>query len=101
MKKELIPAIVFPPGELLKDELESRNWTQKYLAEKMGRPLQVINEIINCKKSITAQTSIELAQVFNCSKQFWLNLEMQYQLFLAMKKQRKNNTKSPKPTAQV
>lgn len=91
MNKRLIPVIVFSPGELLKDELKARNWTQKYLAEEMGRPLQVINEIINSKKLITAQTSIELSRVLGCSDQFWLNLEMQYQLHLAHHKQ---NTKS-------
>jgi len=86
MKKKLIPALVFPPGELLKDELEARQWTQKHLAELMNRPLQVVNEVINGKKAITAQTSIELSKVFDCSEQFWLTLEMNYQLYLARKR---------------
>ena len=46
-------AEIFPPGEFLREELEARNWSQTELAEIMGRPVRLINEIIAGKKAIT------------------------------------------------
>ena len=69
-----------PPGETLKDELEVRKMTQKALAQKMGRPLQVVNEIILGKKSITAPTALDLEKALGVSAVFWMNLETGYQL---------------------
>ena len=39
-------AEIFPPGEFLNEELEARGWTQTTLAEIMGRPTRLINEIV-------------------------------------------------------
>lgn len=54
--------ILFPPGQLLEEELAARGMTQKDLAEKMGRPPQAINEIIRSKKALTAVTALQLEQ---------------------------------------
>ena len=62
-----IAAEVFPPGDFLREELETRGWTQADLAELMGRPLRSINEIINGKKSITAETAIGLGHALGTS----------------------------------
>ena len=51
-------AEIFPPGEFLREELEARNWSQTELAEIMGRPVRLINEIIAGKKAITPETAI-------------------------------------------
>ena len=53
-------AEVFPPGEFLREELEARNWTQTELADIIGRPVRLINEIIAGKKAITPETAIQL-----------------------------------------
>ena len=55
-------AEIFPPGEMLKDELEARNWSQTEFAEIIGRPVRLINEIIAGKKAITPETAVQLAQ---------------------------------------
>lgn len=81
-----VPAEVFPPGDFLREELESRGKTQGDLARVLGRPLQTVNQIINGRKSITPQTALELAQVFGTSPELWLNLEASYRLSLARKK---------------
>jgi HTH-type transcriptional regulator/antitoxin HigA len=73
-------AEVFPPGDFLRDELEARNWTQVDLARILGRPVQVVNEIINARRAITPQTALELAAAFGTSAELWLNLEMTWQL---------------------
>ncbi len=76
------------PGEFLAEELEARGVSQRELAHKMGRPIQVINAICNGKKSITAETALGLEKALGISAVFWLNLEMQYQLAMARAKER-------------
>ncbi len=79
----LKPARAVKPGQILDRELKARGWTQKDLAEIMGRPVQAINEIVSGVKQITPKTAHELAQVFGTSAEFWMNLETNYRLHLA------------------
>jgi len=60
-------ADVFAPGDFIREELETRGWTQADLAKVLGRPLQAINEIINGRKRITAETAKELAAALGTS----------------------------------
>jgi HTH-type transcriptional regulator / antitoxin HigA len=85
MTQTLVPARVSPPGRILSRELEARGWTQKDLAEIVGRPHQTINGIINGNKQITPETAIELAEALGTSAEFWTNLEAKYRLHLAQK----------------
>lgn len=75
-----IPAEVFAPGEFLREELEARGWSQTELAEILGRPPRLINEIIAGKRAITPETAKGLAAAFGTSAEFWMNLETSYQL---------------------
>ncbi|MFN6471059.1 MAG: HigA family addiction module antitoxin [Nostoc sp. SerVER01] len=85
MSQKLTAARVPTPGKILSRELEARGWTQKDLAEIMGRPVQTINEIIRGSKQITPETAIELSQALGTSPEFWTNLEAKYRLHLAGK----------------
>ena len=63
--KSLSPlAKAFPPGDFIREELEERGWTQQGLADRMGRPLQTVNMIVNGHKAITADTASQLAKAF-------------------------------------
>ena len=77
---ERIPAEVFPPGELIREELDARGWTQADLAEILGRPSRVVNEILSGKKAITPETAHGLGEAFGVGAQFWLNMESSYRL---------------------
>ena len=77
---ERIPAEAFPPGEYLRDELEERGWTQTEFAQILGRPVQVVNEIISAKRGVTPDTAKALAAALGTSAQFWMNLETAFQL---------------------
>lgn len=70
----------FPPGEILRVELEARNWTQNDLAEIMGRPLRMVNQIITGKSGISPETATQLEGALNISAETWLNLQSIYQL---------------------
>ncbi|MBC6430020.1 HigA family addiction module antidote protein [Nostoc sp. HG1] len=91
MSQKLVPARVPTPGKILSRELEARGWTQKDLAEIMGRPVQTINEIIRGSKQITPETAIELSQALGTSPEFWTNLEAKYRLHLAGTEKKEQN----------
>ncbi|MEH2062055.1 MAG: hypothetical protein V7K50_07215 [Nostoc sp.] len=59
MSQKLVPARVPTPGKILSRELEARGWTQKDLAEIMGRPVQTINEFIIRNKKVFSRKAIE------------------------------------------
>jgi len=80
MTRKFKPAEVFPPGEYLRDELSARGWSQGDFARIIGRPLQVVNEIINNKKRITVETAKAIALALGTSPELWLNLQNYYDL---------------------
>jgi len=84
-KTETYPDVAIPPGEYLAEEIQVRGISQKELAKRMGRPLNAINEIVNGKKAITAETALQLEDVMpEIPARFWLNLETDYQLIKAL-----------------
>jgi HTH-type transcriptional regulator/antitoxin HigA len=76
----LVPADAFAPGELLREELEARGWSQAEFAEIIGRPVRTINEVSAGKRGISPQTAKAFAAAFGTSPQFWMNLDAAYQL---------------------
>jgi HTH-type transcriptional regulator/antitoxin HigA len=71
----------FPPGDLIREEIEYRGWSQNDLAQIMGRPLQAVNQLINGRKAITARTARQLEAALGPDAQFWLNMETSYRLY--------------------
>jgi len=80
--KERIPAEGFLPGDLVKEELAERGWTQEDLAEILGRTPSAVNEVITGKRGITVDTAKGLGEAFGTGAQFWLNMESAYRLSL-------------------
>lgn len=78
------PAILKGPGWRISQELNQRGWSQKDLAEVIGRPLQAVNEILNGSKKITPDTAVQLGHAFRTGAEFWANLEALYRVRLAM-----------------
>ena len=77
-KQKLAP---LHPGEVLVEEfLKPMELSQNRLALDMGVPPRRINEIVLGKRGITADTALRLARYFNMSPQFWLGLQMDYEL---------------------
>jgi HTH-type transcriptional regulator / antitoxin HigA len=72
------PDYAVPPGATLLETIEDLGMTQTELAQRMGRPLKTINEIINGKAEITAETSIQLERVTGIPAAFWNNAEATY-----------------------
>ena len=72
------------PGEILLEEfLKPMNLSQNRIALGMRVPARRINEIVHGKRRITADTALRLAKYFNISAQFWLGLQMDFDLDIA------------------
>ena len=72
------------PGEVLMEEfLNPMQLSQSRLALAIGVSPRRINEIALQKRSITADTALRLAKYFGNSPQFWLQLQMDYDLDVA------------------
>lgn len=87
-------AEAFPPGEILKDELEARGWTQDVLAEITNISAPVISNVINGKRAISVDIASSLAAAFGTTAQFWMNLETSYQLWMETKADEKISRKA-------
>ena len=77
------PREVSPPGATLRGLMEERDWKQRELAHRLGRPVRAVNEILAGKKEITEDTALELERVLEVPAQFWLVREAQYREYLA------------------
>jgi HTH-type transcriptional regulator / antitoxin HigA len=83
------PDFVTPPGYTLKETLETTGMSQKELADRMGRPIKTISEIINVKTQITPETAIQLENVLGIPATFWLSREVRYREYLAKEEEKK------------
>ncbi|MGZ5207452.1 MAG: HigA family addiction module antitoxin [Sulfuricurvum sp.] len=69
------------PGEILQEEfLEPYALSQNALANAIGVSARRINEIVNKKRSITADTALRFSIYFGTSPDFWLHLQFKYDL---------------------
>jgi antitoxin HigA-1 len=72
--------VVVHPGRLLKRELIARELSANRLALDVGVPSGRITDILNGRRSITADTAVRLGRYFGNSAQFWLDLQSQYDI---------------------
>lgn len=73
------------PGEVLMEEfLTPMNMSQNHLALDIGVHARRVNEIVLGKRSVTADTALRLARYFGTTPQFWLGLQADYDLDIAL-----------------
>ena len=97
MEEKLAPV---HPGEVLLEEfLKPMELSQNRLAIDMGVPSRRINEIVLGKRRITADTALRLARYFGMSPQFWLGLQMDYDLDIEEDKLGKRLDREVRPYA--
>ncbi len=69
------------PGEVLREEfINPMGLSQRKFAEKIGVPPTRLNQIVQEKRSITADTALRLARYLGTTPEFWMNLQSQYDL---------------------
>jgi addiction module HigA family antidote len=88
------------PGEILQEEfLQPMGLSQNRLAMALHVLARRINEIVLGKRGVTADTALRLARYFKMSPQFWLGLQMDYELDLAQDTSDERIKKEVKPIA--
>ncbi|MGQ0484581.1 MAG: HigA family addiction module antitoxin [Hyphomicrobiales bacterium] len=76
-------APVVHPGRLLRREMSARNLSANRLAIDLAVPSGRITDILNGRRSISADTALRLARYFGNRAQFWLDLQSQYDIAVA------------------
>jgi antitoxin HigA-1 len=79
------------PGEMLLEEfLRPMGLTQRDLAKAIRVPYQRINELVNGRRGITPSTALRLAKYFGMSADFWMNLQLRWDLYDAQQSEKKD-----------
>ena len=68
---------------LLEEFLKPMDLTQQQLADGIHVPYQRVNELIHGKRGVTPSTALRLAKFFGTSADFWMNLQMRWDIYLA------------------
>ena len=88
------------PGEVLLEEfLKPMGLSQNKVALSIGVPSRRINEIVLGKRGVTADTALRLGRYFDMSPQFWLGLQMDYDLDMTADKLAKRLEQEVRPYA--
>lgn len=78
------------PGEMLLDEfLAPRGLTQRELADAIHVSYQRINEIVNGRRNVTPSTALRLARFFGTSPDFWMNLQLRWDLYHSQREEQR------------
>lgn len=76
------------PGEMLLEEfLDPMGLTQRDLADGIHVPYQRINELVNGRRGVTPATALRLAKFFGNSPDFWMNLQLRWDLYFAQEQE--------------
>lgn len=84
---ELQPSTPIHPGEILKDELEARNMSQRKFAAIIGVSYSVLNEVVNGKRPITTEYALKIEAATDIPAYVWVNMQAAYNMQAA----RRNN----------
>jgi len=74
------------PGVILRQTMEEMGLSQYAVSKALSVPPRRINEIVHGKRGITADTALRLSRYFGTSAQFWMNLQVVYDLEKARRK---------------
>lgn len=68
------------PGELLKEEIEYRNITQRSLAKQMGVPYTALNDILNGRRPLTANTAMLFEAALGINADLLMRMQLKYNM---------------------
>lgn len=88
--KEFMPTIAIPPGDSIRENMEALGMNQEELAARLGITTKHLSNVLNGNAPITYETALLLESVIGASAEFWMNLEMHYQLDQSRLERQKN-----------
>lgn len=100
MKTKKLPPI--HPGEILSEDfMKPRDLSQNALARALNVPPRRINEIVQGKRAITADTALRLARYFGTTAELWTGLQADYDLRLARQEKERQIERDVEPLASL
>lgn len=76
----MIPFSPTHPGEILKEEIEFKNISQRKLASQMGVSYSVLNEILNSKRSVNVEFALRIEAALGLEAEMLINMQSRYNL---------------------
>jgi addiction module HigA family antidote len=98
----MIKRVAIHPGEILKSEFLDELGLSAYAFSKaIGMNRSGVSDIINGARAITAESALRFARFFGNSPQFWLNLQDEYDLRIAVRRIGRRIAREVKPYTEV
>ena len=86
--KEIETDITLHPGDILMDELEARSIKKTVFAEQLGMKAGHFSELLHGKRHVSAATAIKLEKLLDISAEYWMRVQVYYDLFIERNKDR-------------
>lgn len=80
---DLMPYAPTHPGEILKEELQARGISQKRFAQMIEMSYTALNEILNGKRPVSAETAMKIEAATDIDAHFWIDLQADYNYHVA------------------
>lgn len=71
------------PGEILKDEIEFRNISQRHLAEQTGIPYKALNDLLNGRRNLTTSTAMLMEAALDIPADSLMRIQLKYNIQMA------------------
>ena len=85
---ELVPSVPIHPGEIIKDELESRGISPRKFASIIGCSYSVFNEMLNCKRPVTTDYALRIEAALGIKAYILMNMQSEYNIQTALRDNR-------------
>lgn len=85
--KEIQTDIALHPGDIITDELVARHIMKSSFAEQLGMKPSHFSELLHGKRNVSAATAIKLEQLLGIKAEYWLRVQMYYNLSIERSKQ--------------
>ncbi len=87
--KQIETDVSLHPGEILVDELDARNIRKTVFAEQFGMKAGHFSELLHGKRYVSAVTTLKLEKLLNISAEYWMRVQVYYDLFVERNKDSK------------
>lgn len=85
--KEIHSDLTLHPGDILMDELEARGIKKIVFAEQLDMKPGHFSELLHAKRNVSAATALKLEKLLDISAEYWMRVQVYYDLFLERNKQ--------------
>ena len=85
--KEILTDIALHPGDVLSNELQAREIKKIVFAEQIGMKPGHLSELLHGKRHVSAATAIKLEKLLNIPAEYWMRVQVYYDLFIERKKE--------------